>query len=184
MLTHKLINEGSIQENIRKFFRSNSCRVDNYHFPLDFVPKLKPKLHGSIPSPMNLGLKCNKMNFKLDKLKLEDTLEYNSDIEIYYNKSKDNLQFDTFIRPNQKFKTNKNLLGTISEAQEQKTTYSKSPPKKVSIRALKVDELKLEDNEIDFLGTKSISYSPKRVSILTHMERRISCAEEYIIQNS
>jgi hypothetical protein len=183
MITHELINEGSIEDNMHKFFRRNSCRVDNYHYPLDFVPKLKPKHHGSIPSPMNLGLKSNKSNIKIDKLKLKDTLEYNSDVDIYYNRSKYKLELDKFIRPNQKFKTNKNLIETISEIKE-KTIHSKSPPKKVSIRALKVEELNFEDNEIDFLGTKSISYSPKRVSILTHMERRISCAEEYIIQNS
>ena len=111
MLAHKLLNEGEIQDKVRKLYRSNSCRIDNYNFPSDFVPQLRPKLHGSIPSPMNLGLKCNKNNIKLDTLKLDEVLEYNSDIEIYYNRSKVNLKFETKLqRSSQKFKTNKNLL--------------------------------------------------------------------------
>jgi hypothetical protein len=62
--------------NIQKMFRSYSCRgAETIIFPLDFVPKLKPKLHGTLPSPMNLGIKCNKIKLKLDDLKIEGGLE-------------------------------------------------------------------------------------------------------------
>ncbi len=179
-----MINEGYIQENMKRFMRSNSCRIDNYNFPLEFVPKLKPKLHGSIPSPMNLGLKCNKNTIKLETLKLNDILEYNSDVEIYYNKSKEELQLGPFIRSNHKFKTNKNLLESVKESLEQKQNHSKSPPKEMSIRALKMEELNLDDGEIIFLGSKSITISPKKSSILTHLERKISTAEDYFLKNN
>jgi hypothetical protein len=179
-----MIKEGYIKDNMKRFFRSNSCRIDNYNFPLEFVPKLKPKLHGSIPSPMNLGLKCNKNNIKLDKLKLDDILEYNTDVEAYYNKTKDELNLGPFNRSNRKFKTNKNLLESVKESLDQKQNYSKSPPKKISIRALKMVELNLDEGEIEFLGTKSISTSPKKSSILTHLERKISTAEEYFFKNN
>ncbi len=63
-------------ENIHNMYRSYSCRgAESIIFPLDFVPKLKPKLHGTIPSPMNLGIKCNKLHIKLDELKFEGALE-------------------------------------------------------------------------------------------------------------
>lgn len=184
MLSHKLLNEGDIQDKRRKLYRSNSCRIDNYNFPLDFVPQLRPKLHGSIPSPMNLGLKCNKNNFKLDTLKLDEVLEYNSDIEIYYNRSKNNLKFETkLLRSSQKFKTNKNLLEALKESPQGKQIFSNSP-KKISIKSLKVEDFKLDDGEIEFLGNKTISNSPKKSSILNHLERKISTVEDYFFKNS
>jgi hypothetical protein len=69
------------------------------------------------------------MHLNIDQLKLEETIEYSSDIEIYYNKTKDILKYDN-LRSNQKFKTNKNLLETIADSPEQKTHFSKSPRKK------------------------------------------------------
>ena len=65
-----------IIENIQNMNRRYSCRgAETIIFPLDFVPRLKPKLHGTLPSPINLGIKCNKLNIKLDELKLEGALE-------------------------------------------------------------------------------------------------------------
>ena len=183
MLDHNLLLDGEIQNKMKRLFRSNSCKIDNYNFPLDYVPMLKPKLHGSIPSPMNLGLKCNKNNIKLDTLKLEEVLEYNSDIEVYYNRSKNNLKFETkLVRSNQKFKTNKNLLEALKESPQGKQIFSNSP-KKISIKSLKVEDFKLDDGEIEFLGNKIIS-SPKKSSILNHLERKISTAEDFFFKNS
>lgn len=62
--------------NIQNMYRSYSCRgAETIIFPLDFVPRLKPKLHGTLPSPMTLGIKCNKLHIKLDELKMDGTLE-------------------------------------------------------------------------------------------------------------
>ena len=61
---------------IKNIYRSNSCRGNEMiFFPMDFVPKLKPKIHGTLPSPMNLGLKCNKLHIQLEKLALEGGIE-------------------------------------------------------------------------------------------------------------
>jgi hypothetical protein len=68
--------DDEIIANIQNMYRSYSCRgAESIIFPLDFVPKLKPKLHGTLPSPMNLGIKCNKLYIKLDDLKIEGGLE-------------------------------------------------------------------------------------------------------------
>ena len=178
MLSQNILLEDDecIQTKMRRLFRSNSYNIKDHHFPLDFVPKLKPKFQVNIPSPMNLGLKCTKLHIKLDKLNFDDAMEYYSDIELYLNKPKKNL--DRVVRTTQRFQTNKNLNGLLPESPDAKTDYSKSPIKKVSIRQFKIEELKLDDGEIDFLGTKSISHSPKKTSILDHLERKISTIED------
>jgi hypothetical protein len=59
--------------NLQSMYRSYSCRgVESFIFPLEFVPRLKPKLHGALPSPMNLGIKCSKN--KIDDIKFETDL--------------------------------------------------------------------------------------------------------------
>jgi hypothetical protein len=68
--------DDEIIENIQNMYRSYSCRgAESIIFPLDFVPRLKPKLHGTLPSPMNLGIKCNKLHIKLEEIKIDGALE-------------------------------------------------------------------------------------------------------------
>jgi hypothetical protein len=58
--------------NLQNLYRSNSCRVPlNFEFPLDFVPKLKPKIGHLIPSPMHLGAKAKNL-LKLEEFNLDD----------------------------------------------------------------------------------------------------------------
>jgi hypothetical protein len=67
--------DDEIITNIQNMYRSFSCKgVETILFPLDFVPRLKPKMHGTLPSPMNLGIKCNKTKF-MDDFKIESGLE-------------------------------------------------------------------------------------------------------------
>ncbi len=69
--------DDEILTNLQKMYRSYSCRsAESFIFPIEFVPRLKPKLHGTLPSPMNLGIKCNKVFYKLDDLQFESGLEY------------------------------------------------------------------------------------------------------------
>ncbi len=69
--------DDEIISNIHNMFRSYSVRGnETILFPLDFVPRPKPKLHGTLPTPMNLGLKCNKTINRLEEIKLEGGLEY------------------------------------------------------------------------------------------------------------
>jgi hypothetical protein len=66
------IIEDEFSLNLQNLYRSNSCRsAVAFHFPIDFVPKLKPKFVSLIPSPMHLGAKDTLLLLEQFKLEVE-----------------------------------------------------------------------------------------------------------------
>jgi hypothetical protein len=70
-----------------------------------------------------------------------------------------------------------NLLDLLGDSPDLKK--SNSPNKKISLRPFKIEDIKF-DEETDVLGNKSKSCSPKRMSILNHLERKASDNEGFI----
>lgn len=88
------------------------------------------------------------------------------------------------VKSQAKFRTNKNLKEFLfPDSPDNKTDHSNSPKKKICLRPFKIEEIKLDD-DAQMLGNKSKSCSPRKTSILNHLERKLSDCEGFIFLNN
>jgi len=162
---------------------------EKIQFPLDFVPKLKPKVVHLIPSPMLLGAKCTK-GMKLEEFNLGDNIGYNSDSQMMESKvcnpvellsSNNKLQVKRSVL---RFVTNRHDNKPVSFSDQKELTIPSPKKKTVCFKAYKLESVScfneydgLQEqpqhiNVINKIDEEDLSPMSRKTSILNFMEKR------------